>query len=102
MNNVKAIQTADALEYDREGKGVKPAGSFQFTNPDTDGKRNLIWVCPCGCKEVRGISVSPVKQEARVWKWDGNEAEPTIAPSIDCKSGCRWHGFLEKGVFRSC
>lgn len=36
------------------------------------------------------------------WKWDGNEQKPTLSPSVQKLSGCRWHGWLQGGVFRSC
>ena len=35
------------------------------------------------------------------WTWDGNRESPTFAPSINC-GGCKWHGFLEKGVLVDC
>ena len=31
-----------------------------------------------------------------MWDFDGNAAEPTFSPSINC-GGCWWHGFIEKG-----
>lgn len=34
------------------------------------------------------------------WGWDGNYDAPTLVPSIHAKG--IWHGFLEKGFFRSC
>lgn len=36
----------------------------------------------------------------RVWGWDGNEASPTIEPSIHWVG--HWHGFLRNGVLVSC
>lgn len=36
------------------------------------------------------------------WKWDGDEVKPTLTPSIQKLSGCRWHGWLQGGVFKTC
>jgi hypothetical protein len=29
------------------------------------------------------------------WDWDGNRAQPTFRPSVNC-GGC-WHGYIENG-----
>lgn len=36
----------------------------------------------------------------RIWYWDGNEAKPTLTPSIDWPG--HWHGYLTKGELKSC
>jgi hypothetical protein len=33
---------------------------------------------------------------APTWSWDGNEANPTLSPSINCGE-CGWHGFIQAG-----
>lgn len=35
--------------------------------------------------------------EGTMWHWDGDEAAPTISPSIDCKGGCGRHFTMTKG-----
>lgn len=64
----------------------------------------IDYVCPCGCSGVYQLPVA-TQQGPGVWQWDGNQAEPTITPSIDLLSvdhlpnHKRWHGFLRKGEF---
>jgi hypothetical protein len=31
------------------------------------------------------------------WDWDGNRDAPTFAPSVNCESGCGWHGYIRRG-----
>jgi hypothetical protein len=67
-----------------------------------DGKiASLMFVCPCGCGSVGAVTVREgygMKQ----WHWNGDEARPTLTPSILKTSPCRWHGFLTDGAFVSC
>jgi hypothetical protein len=49
----------------------------------------------CAIPIQRGPHSSP-----EPWGWDGNEDAPTITPSINLVG--YWHGFFEKGYFRSC
>ena len=58
----------------------------------------IIFCCPCGCGEVSSV---PVIGD-RKWNWDGNKETPTLTPSILKMSGCRWHGFLTAGEWRTC
>ena len=60
---------------------------------------HLYFVCPCGCGDVFGIPVT--QKGSGVWNWDGDEALPTLTPSILRKVGCKWHGHLTKGIFDS-
>jgi hypothetical protein len=55
----------------------------------------LNFACP-GCGQVTCVDFN-------TWNWDGNEAAPTLTPSIlhnKEKGGCGWHGFLTAGQFR--
>ena len=61
---------------------------------------HLQFVCPCGCGAVVLLPVSTVKAD-NCWQWDGNVNLPTLSPSIQRTSGCRWHGYLRRGVFES-
>lgn len=36
----------------------------------------------------------------RTWHWDGNEASPTLQPSILLVD--HWHGYLTNGQLQSC
>lgn len=69
----------------------------------------LLFNCP-GCEYPHSIAVSATGEGVGVWKWDGNEAAPTVAPSLLCTTsaegttsrsrGCvptRCHLFLVAG-----
>ena len=60
---------------------------------------HLQFVCPCGCGAVVLLPVSATGEGG--WQWDGNVNLPTLAPSIQRTSGCKWHGYLRRGVFES-
>lgn len=85
-------------------------GDFAFKDFDAHGTNdpakvdNLEFVCPrtgkyCGSIIV-GHQVKPPEPAGHTWKWDGNFEEPTLEPSINCISGCGWHGWLQKGIWR--
>jgi len=61
----------------------------------------LRFACPCGCGSIGTCPVRP-GFGGSTWQWDGNEASPTLAPSIQKLSGCRWHGYLTNGQFLAC
>jgi len=111
MNEVPIAFVETLLDYSRWADGPNKVG---FCRPDlADGAAQwkraddgrviaLTYVCPCGCKEWRQV---PVEGERR-WAWDGNEAAPTLTPSIlhvaNAAERCHWHGFLTAGVWRTC
>ena len=154
--NITFVPNAGAgcawTEQGRVGSPLPP-GSATWGRGAGNRINALIFVCPCGCRDVWHIPVSDgtplrpiyplrdltddekvrhavlgyVKFEAyppeddqmvvgrfwtqvqlngvsdeQAWKWDGNEAKPTLTPSILRKSGCRWHGYLTGGEFRTC
>jgi hypothetical protein len=72
-------------------------------NRGTDNKIvDITFVCPCGCGEVvSNIPVTPGFSSC-YWKWDNNETQPTLTPSIRRLDGCKWHGYLTKGIFTQC
>lgn len=74
-----------------------PAGSVQLIPPSetSPGVHHLCFVCPCGCGELHIIAMK--KGGGYGWEWDGNEQDPTLTPSIQATTGCRWHGYLKKG-----
>ena len=98
MGNVKA---RNVVGYE----GALQAGDFWITapNPHEGNARRLTFICPCGCGSYAGIKIRDDGQNVEgAWGWDRNEMEPTTTPSIQIMAGCRWHGFLTKGVFVSC
>lgn len=89
----------------RIGSGdLSQPGDYQFVTRYSSGELcGLAYMCPCGCGaegllQFRGLSVD----DHPSWIWDGNRDAPTLTPSILRTRGCRWHGFLTAGVFRSC
>jgi hypothetical protein len=67
----------------------------------TDGQvAGLCFVCPCGCGNIGHAAVRP-GYGGSCWTWNGNREKPTLTPSIQKTSACRWHGFLTDGVFAS-
>jgi len=60
-------------------------------------------VCP-GCGTLSALQLRKPSLWPGVpnkdWHWDGDEAAPTLSPSIH-HVGC-WHGHLKKGRFESC
>lgn len=75
----------------------KPGAFWWQGDPPT----RMSFVCPCGCGSIGGVGVGPAQAPA-VWEWNGDMDKPTVRPSILFLSGCKWHGFLTDGVFRSC
>lgn len=59
----------------------------------------LMFMCPCGCAKLAGVTVKPVAPQG--WDWNGNLDKPTLSPSILIDRG-HWHGYLTDGVFKSC
>lgn len=71
-----------------------------------EGDDSLIYICPCGCQELRALPIyrdgqTPLMPHPR-WRWDGNSDEPTLSPSIKHLDKCKWHGYLVKGVWEPC
>lgn len=78
-----------------------PAGSACWADSIDGQIACLRFVCPCGCSDVVTI---PVRDgfSSTYWKWDGNKESPTLTPSIQRLSGCKWHGYVTKGQFVTC
>lgn len=63
-----------------------------------DGKiAGLRFSCPCGCKYLGSVVVYEGG-----WNWNQDVDVPTLTPSIQLLSDCRWHGYLTAGVFVPC
>lgn len=84
---------------------VSQPGDFCFTVQNgVEGCAGLIYLCPCGCGIEGALTFRKGVNEDKhpAWDWDGNQAAPTLSPSIRRTVGCRWHGHLRKGVWESC
>lgn len=82
---------------------AKNPGEFWWSG---DPVGRLTFVCPCGCGSIGSVAVAPNPLDRGgnhpVWQWNGDLDKPTITPSIQFLSGCKWHGYLTEGVFRTC
>ena len=68
-----------------------------------NGRSILFYVCPCGCAMANQLAIYTEGQQPHGWKWNGDREQPTLTPSIQMVEGtCRWHGFLQDGVFEEC
>jgi hypothetical protein len=79
-------------------------GTISWSNwYNSDEVAGCFYVCPCGCRVVGFLSVrSAMRQESPSWEWNGDKDKPTMKPSIQKTSPCKWHGYLTDGVFKSC
>ena len=93
----------DLGDWDEDGRSALPPGSGQWVNGHRSGAvAALDFVCPCGCGKVRSVDVAiGGNKRHHVWNWNGDRERPTLSPSLDCLTGCRWHGWLTDGQFRS-
>jgi hypothetical protein len=67
---------------------------------------HFMFACP-GCGRWGGIRVGAQKPpESPSWAiTEGSVDDPTtlsLSPSINCVGCCGWHGYLTKGVYKSC
>lgn len=80
--------------------GAEPREPAYFGFNCPNGERH------CSYLRIRGGPVDDGKRPT--WTWDGNYANPTINPSINCLScspqnpsekygGCGWHGWITNG-----
>ena len=81
------------------------AGRFSFyvDQKIPNKKAGMLFVCP-GCCHLAALAFVKIDLHA-VWMFDGNEAEPSLTPSVvHAKElgGCGWHGFLEQGFWKPC
>lgn len=80
----------------------KDPGSFQYFTrsiEEFDVIAGMVFICPCGCQSERSLNFE--KHESPCWEWDGNHLNPTLTPSINGTTGCKWHGWLKKGQWIS-
>lgn len=84
---------------------LKATGQFYWTGMSGGKIGRMMFVCPCGCGSIAGVTIKPVA--ANGWEWNGNLDKPSLTPSIRItggkgRDGDCWHGYLTDGVFKSC
>jgi uncharacterized protein DUF6527 len=94
MGPVKATPVPDALFGDNV-----PPGGFSFSDDGVEPFNSIYYCCPCGCGERMSLPIATGDKRDRYWKWDGNREEPTLEPSIKRLNGCKYHGYLTRGVW---
>lgn len=75
-------------------------GSAQWSLNTKDEIVGLCFICPCGCGSIGDLSIV-AGYGGPTWTFDGDYEKPTLKPSIQKTSPCRWHGYLTSGVFQS-
>lgn len=93
----------DGVTHDEKGlvnTKVAP-GAAWWTRNGEDHIAVLMYACPCGCSHVDCLPVLPGYSNT-FWHWDQNETQPTLTPSVLRMSGCKWHGYLTRGVWTQC
>jgi hypothetical protein len=79
-----------------DGRGV--AGAYHFEA----NFKGMFYICPCGCGTEGFVGFrGRVDPPHPSWEWNGSRESPTLEPSILKTSGCRWHGYLTNGVWRT-
>jgi hypothetical protein len=100
------IKWDDDVERDEQDNMIRrdlaPGSACWVGNQSGDSHAALNFSCPCGCGVVHGVPVCRDVKVDGAWFWDGNVEKPTLTPSIQSLSACRWHGFLTSGVFMQC
>lgn len=93
-NTVPAVKVDSMMDSNN-------GGEYKFASNQSGERVGLTHRCP-GCKTIATLffGVSDVPNGIHRWQHDGNDDLPTLTPSIH-HQGC-WHGWLTKGVFKSC
>jgi len=97
------FQSVDNI-FDRADEDTPTPGLGEFRNESDRDFTSMIYICPCGCGQLRCIHVrEPLKSHGdHVWGWNGDQDKPTLTPSIQHRDLCEWHGWLKDGQFKSC
>lgn len=59
-------------------------------------RKRLFFECPRRQGHECHVLLKPWPISGPTWDWDGNEAAPTLSPSINC-GDCGWHGHIITG-----
>ena len=76
-------------------------GQFSYYQTSRASHAGMNYVCPCGCGALGSLPFRNETPERPSWVWDGNVEIPTLTPSVQRTVGCKWHGFLTDGVWRT-
>lgn len=110
MNPIPITWTPNDDHILDEDKRVLRSDGEQWCRPDmapgtSSWSRNmqdeivgLLFVCPCGCGSIGDLSIKE-GYGGSVWRHNGDFEHPTLEPSVQKTSPCRWHGFLERGFW---
>jgi len=91
-----------------------PVGSFLYrdTSDDLMHYRSLWVKLPLNGGQWHALPLYrqgqpklPFTDGRASWEWDGNEAKPTLFPSVLCYTRDQqtgWHGFISAGRAQSC
>lgn len=63
---------------------------------DPRQRRKLFFACPRREGHECHVLLKPWPVNAPTWTLTGDEAAPTLEPSISC-GDCGWHGFIRSG-----
>lgn len=99
----KQMTELEAVNVTNRDNEPNKAGEFCFVYY----KGNICgldYFCPCGkCKQS---SYLPFRDNELTtepsWIFDGNMGSPSLTPSIQRTTSCRWHGYLTNGKFIEC
>jgi hypothetical protein len=92
---------AENIRFDTDGwcyvgKKFAPGAGWWLNDAEGD-TAGLKMVCPCGCGAIGAITI-----DHGGWTWNGNKVLPDLNPSILRLAGCKWHGHLRNGVWKTC
>lgn len=71
--------------------------------------QEMYYGCPLRPGHLCVVPILPKRNpNGSGWTWDGDMVNPSLSPSINCKSekdgkpvgGCGWHGHLTQGRFQ--
>lgn len=92
------MTTVAPEHVDAEPEEGMPTPGRALVRMSTEGP--IVWFrCPrdrlyCGVP----AKPSPPNSKGCSWDWNGDVANPSITPSVNCNGGgCGWHGFITNG-----
>lgn len=97
-NNILFNDEKGVYENDRYMRRDLPPGSCEWYAEN----KAITFTCPCGCGTVHSIRTDRDVKKDGGWLWNGNTEKPSLTPSIQATTPCRWHGYLTDGVFKPC
>lgn len=75
-------------------------GTARWSCDRDDRIVGLDFICPCGCGSIGALMIVSGFGPKDLWRLtNGDYENPTLEPSVQKTSPCRWHGFLERGYW---